>query len=220
MKNELWQAVYAVFNELEDLREKFSHFTQETDNTDPLILIETDQKKLKQLVSSRKDLRSLLMQLKATMADHLSEREVYLSLFPIVVYIDEAIQMEVFQVTEQQWSLLQKELFDIEDGGVLFYDSLDDALRQPETLPFILEVFYLCINSGFKGKYCENPTRLNSYKEIIRNRIPQAELTEKEIEYKNPLMIQSHFSSLWYYAGAIVASVLIYAVFLIRGGSN
>ena len=219
MKNELWQSVFEVFNEVEGLRENFSHFSLQNDQDDPLYMAANNQKKLEQLVITRKDLRSRLMQLKAVMADHLSEREVYLSLFPIVVYIDEAIQTQVFQVTEKQWALLQRELFDVEDGGVLFYDSLDDALRQPETLPFIFEVFYLSINSGFKGKYSDNPTRLESYKQILRNRIPRSEILEKKMAYKSPLMMTSNFSAIWYYAVAIVLSGITYAIFLIRGGA-
>ena len=218
MKNALWPAVHAVFNELQQLREKFSHVAAEEDTQDPLTFISNDQKKIEKLVATRKELRGRLMQLKTIMADHLSEREVYLSLFPIVVYIDEAIQTEVFQVSQQQWALLQKELFEVEDGGVLFYDSLDDALRQPETLPFILEIFYLCLNSGFKGKYADNPARIESFKQTISYRIPVSEKGDAQLEYKTPLMIHSRIASPWYYVAAVVAAMIIYAVFLVRGG--
>ena len=216
MKNELWLAVHAVFHSLEKLGKNFSQKTVETAALSYNLEDSSEPQHLKELVQARKELRSLLMHLKSVLAEHLSEREVYMSLFPIVVYIDETVQTEVFQVSEKQWALLQKELFDIEDGGVLFYDTLDDALRHPETLPFVLELFYLCMKSGFKGKYAENPARLNSYLEMLKNRIPTTEIDFMALDAELP-KLEHGCSTRWYYLAAIILAGACYGAFLYVG---
>ena len=219
MKNELWVAVHAVFDALQKLRNDLKDLGSDDTNQDAESA-QTSAVILDQLVTARQNLRNELMQLKVILAENLSEREVYLTLFPVVVYLDEAVQTEVFQVTEKQWALLQKELFDIEDGGQLFYDTLDDVLRQPETLPFILEVFYLCLNSGFKGKHSDNPVRIDAYLQMLKTRIPSADVEAKAIVNKRPLMIERGIPPGWYYAGAAVILIVAYLLFVTNGSGN
>lgn len=213
MKNELWLAVHAVFQALEKLGKNFGQKSVEVSSSTFQLEEIEEPHNIEQLVQARKELRSLLMHLKSVFGEHLSEREVYMSLFPIVVYIDETVQTEVFQVNEKQWALLQKELFDIEDGGALFYDTLDDALRHPETLPFVLEIFYLCMNNGFKGKYADNPARISSYLEMLHNRIPTAEVDFAPLDGEAP-KLEHGYSPRWYYLVAIGLAASCYIAFM------
>jgi len=126
------------------------------------------------LVEVRAKLRSKLDILKAQLAENLTEREVFLVLFPLVVLFDELVQNRfVAGGGGGSWPALQSELFKIDDGGEVFYNTLDDLLRKPDTLPFVYEVFYLCLSLGFRGRYSDNLTKINEYKHKIETKIPQ-----------------------------------------------
>ena len=76
----------------------------------------------------RAELRNQLDFLKATIAEHYSERDTYMVLFAIVAQIDELIQTNFLQTMNISWPLLQKELFQIDNAGEVFYEILDDIL--------------------------------------------------------------------------------------------
>ncbi|MEZ0227893.1 MAG: DotU family type IV/VI secretion system protein, partial [Planctomycetota bacterium] len=132
------------------------------------------------LVEVRSKLRGKLDLLKAQLAENLNEREVFLVLFPLVVLFDELVQNRfVAGGGGGSWPPLQSELFKIDDGGEVFYNTLDDLLRKPDTLPFVYEVFYLCLSLGFRGRYADNLTKVNEYKHKIETKIPQPALPAK-----------------------------------------
>ncbi len=135
------------------------------------------------LVEVRSKLRSKLDLLKAQLAENLTEREVFLVLFPLVVLFDELVQNRfIAGGGSGSWPPLQSELFKIDDGGEVFYNTLDDLLRKPDTLPFVYEVFYLCLSLGFRGRYADNLTKVNEYKHKIEQKIPQPVLPAKETD--------------------------------------
>jgi type IV/VI secretion system ImpK/VasF family protein len=165
------------------------------------------------LVEVRAQVRAKLDVLKASLAEHLTEREVYLALFPIVVYFDEIVQNRFVRGQSAPWPPLQKELFKIDDGGALFYDTLDDLLRKPETLPFIYEVFYFCLSDGFKGKHTENLTKVNEYKHKLEEKIPRPVIAaEKGKDEKAPTFTFERIP-ISYYAAAAASIVATYFLF-------
>jgi type IV/VI secretion system ImpK/VasF family protein len=100
----------------------------------------------------------------------LSEHEVYYTLFPIVVYTDELVN-GVTRGATSRWEPLQSELYDIDNGGEVFYQILDARLRQEETHPLVFEVFYYCLNDGFCGVYASDSRKIEEYKARLTERI-------------------------------------------------
>jgi type VI secretion system protein ImpK len=48
---------------------------------------------------------------------------------------------------------LQLELYEQYDAGEVFFENLDEMLAQPMAHAEVLEVYYLCMTLGFKGRY-------------------------------------------------------------------
>ncbi|HVJ91487.1 MAG TPA: DotU family type IV/VI secretion system protein [Labilithrix sp.] len=122
------------------------------------------------LVELRSRVRKRLTWLKGKIAEVLAEHEVYYTLFPIVVYADEMIN-GVTRSAAMRWEPLQSELYEIDNGGEVFYTILDDRLRQEETHPLVFEVFYYCLNDGFCGAYASDSRKIDEYKARLLERI-------------------------------------------------
>lgn len=122
------------------------------------------------VVDLRSRVRKRLTWLKSKLAEVLSEHEVYYTLFPIVVYADEMIN-GVTRTASTRWEPLQSELYEIDNGGEVFYSILDDRLRQEETHPLIFEVFYFCLRDGFCGAYASDSRKIDEYKARLLERI-------------------------------------------------
>ncbi len=122
------------------------------------------------LVELRSRLRKRLSWLKGRLAEALSEHDVYYTLFPIVVYADELVNA-VSQAAVARWEPLQSELYDLSNGGEVFYSVLDERLRQEETHPLVFEVFYFCLSDGFTGAYQADPRKIDEVKARLSERI-------------------------------------------------
>ncbi|MCU0684529.1 MAG: DotU family type IV/VI secretion system protein [Polyangiaceae bacterium] len=123
------------------------------------------------LVALRALLRKRLIWLRAKFAEVLSEHDVYYALFPLVVYIDELVQVAT-RGEAARWQPLQGELFDVDNGGELFFTVIEDKLRQQETHPFVFEVFYFCLAHGFLGMYQDDRKKLGEYAARLAERVP------------------------------------------------
>jgi type IV/VI secretion system ImpK/VasF family protein len=121
------------------------------------------------LVELRSVLRKRLTWLKAKLGEVLSEHEVYYTLFPIVVYADELVN--AVAPGALRWEPLQSELYEIDNGGEVFYSILDARLRQEETHPLVFEVFYYCLSDGFLGVHQSDPRKIDEYKVRLVERI-------------------------------------------------
>lgn len=66
-------------------------------------------------------------------------------------------------------SLLQTRYANTRDGGELFYEYLESALRSRATPQLVLQLFLYCMKSGFCGRYpnLEDPERLSALQELI-----------------------------------------------------
>jgi type VI protein secretion system component VasF len=96
----------------------------------------------------------------------------------------------------------------------VFYDTLDDLMLKPQTLPFVLAVFYLCLNNGFVGRYAGNQARRNEYLERLRAKIPLAETGEFDDPADEIGQLQDYRSPAWYYGTAGAVLLAIYFIFL------
>jgi type VI secretion system protein ImpK len=107
----------------------------------------------------RAELRQRLLALKEQLSGRVSDREAYLMLFAVVVHFDEAVRTSFPEADHATWPLLQKELFDTERGGELFYQSLGELLDGPKLAPVVYNIYYFCLSLGFRGKYAQEPER-------------------------------------------------------------
>lgn len=226
MKNELWQAVYETFEKLEEF---FGDFRKTSSPQSPSLLDDPEPTEeapvakdqtipLDDLLHARSQLRSELDQLRTVLAERLSERDAYLVLFPMVAHFDELVQTRFLGGDKLSWPPLQRELFQIDDAGELFFETLDDILLKPQTLPFILEVFYFCLNDGFLGRYNRNAAKIIEYMERLRAKIPVEEVKEVYPQEDRSEKIQQVGSPYPYYIAAAVVLVAFY--FLLVGASQ
>jgi type VI secretion system protein ImpK len=85
-----------------------------------------------------------------------SEEETKLAMFAIVAYLDETILTQN-QAAFADWRRkpLQEELFGVHIAGEIFFQNLENIIRQPDSLSGadLLEVYALCISLGFRGRY-------------------------------------------------------------------
>lgn len=72
--------------------------------------------------------------------------------FALVAFADEAV---LATPLKPEWELLplQYKYFHEALGGTTFFDRLDNLLKRVETEADVVEIYYLCLLLGFKGKY-------------------------------------------------------------------
>jgi type IV/VI secretion system ImpK/VasF family protein len=162
------------------------------------------------LVKLREGVRRTLVSLKKEISQTLTDHEVYYVLIPIVIYCDELV-LSVTKGAVTRWEPLQSELFNIENGGELFYWSMEERFRQVETHPLVFEVFYFCLNDGFLGMHQADLRKIEEYKERLRKRIPvQPAAVGPRKDRAAPKLVKFP----WRYYAAAVGVVLFGYVFL------
>lgn len=178
-----------------------------------VIAVPQDQQK-GELVAVRDELRRHLKELEGTLGMALTEREKYFALFPIVIYVDEILRTTTHGASET-WESLQSELYGIDNGGERFYSILEELMSRGETHPIVFEVFYFCLNHGFKGLYAGEPTaaRIDAVLERLALRIPTAPPDEPRSNYVSA-QVQVHSFPWQYYVAS--ASVLVGTYGLLR----
>jgi type VI secretion system protein ImpK len=126
------------------------------------------------LARLRTELRTKLDILKDNLVKELSENEVYLVMFPLVLLCDEMVMARLPKQQQTLWFLLQSELFQINYGGDVFYEFVDERLAKPDTPSMVFEVMYYCLSAGFVGKFGVDAGKVQRYKVLLCERIPGA----------------------------------------------
>lgn len=226
MKNEQWLAIYNVFEQMEQICGDLKIPTDDMDSS--FITPEGDtaaQKKSglkgehnEDIVKVRAHIRTQLDFLRAKLGETLPERDCYLILFAIVAHFDESVQANYLNRSNTFWPTLQKEFFKIDDAGEIFYETLDDILRKPQTIPLVYEVFYFCLNHGFKGKYIDNPVKINEYLKKLRVKIPVHEVENIQTVPNEISQIKYVGTVAWYYV--IAAGILGVAYLFFQAMAN
>nr|ALD83712.1 hypothetical protein [Sorangium cellulosum] len=168
-------------------------------------------------VKLRARVRQRLVWLKGQLSSTLPEHEVHYVLFPIVVHFDELVRL-VSRGATTRWEPLQSELYDVDNGGELFYTRLEERLRQEETPPIVFEVFYFCLSDGFQGMYQGDTKKIAEYKARVDLRIPKKPIADADDGPEGAPVELVRFPWL-YYAAALGAMVGLYAVLTWIGGS-
>lgn len=123
------------------------------------------------LVALRAGIRERLQWLKSELAEVLTEHELHYVLLPLVIYIDELVT-SITRGEASRWEPLQSELYDIENGGELFYSLMEDHLKKSDTHPFVFQVFYFCLSDGFVGMAERDLRKIEQAKAVLAARIP------------------------------------------------
>jgi type VI protein secretion system component VasF len=220
MKNEQWEAIHVLFEKMEQLcgpleSESISAKSKgeeegkaQMEEARPAGVESFD------IVGVRAEIRKQLDILRVKLAEQLTERDCYLVVFPIVAYFDEHIKTCYLAEKQLSWPPLQKELFQIDEAGELFYETVDDILRKPQTIPFIYEVYYFCLNKGFQGKYVDNPVKISEYMKKLREKIPVVDLSSVQTAGDETGQVKLVGSALWYYLASAAVLILFYLVLL------
>ena len=226
MKNKHWEAIHEVYATMEKLCGKSLCFTgdflsmdSETKPEDETFQLDTDSNDLNEedFIRIRGELRTQLDFLKATLSEHYSERDTYLILFPIVAQIDELMQTHFLRVMQTGWPQLQKELFQIDNAGEVFYEILDDILLKPQTPSFTYEVYFFCIGYGFRGRYADNPVQVKEYINRLKAKLQQEEISSVSEEVEETGLIRRFRSYYWNYAMGAGVLVAVYFILMMIG---
>lgn len=134
------------------------------------------------LVELRIKLRAQLDRLRSTIIELHSERDAYFVLFPLTAHCDELVKKVILDINHLEWPPLQQELYQVADGGDLFYELLDNILGKADTLPLVYEVYYFCLRDGFYGRYGVNPDRISDYLKKLHSHIVLKPITTKVAE--------------------------------------
>lgn len=95
-----------------------------------------------------------------------SPDNIQMAKFALVAFIDETILSSDWSQKDDWVSTpLQLELYDQYDAGEVFFDRLEQLRQNPKANAEALEVYYLCMTLGFKGKYQLHEQE--RYREII-----------------------------------------------------
>jgi type IV/VI secretion system ImpK/VasF family protein len=224
MKNEHWEAIQLVFEKMEQACGQLESAPSPTQPAvqPPELYGETPSEEASpaadqcyDVVGVRSEIRTRLDFLRVKLAETLTERDCYLVLFPIVAYFDEHVKTCYLDENQLSWPPLQKELFQIDDAGELFYDTVDDLLRKPQTIPFIYEVYYFCLNQGFQGKYVDNPVKISEYMKKLREKIPVVDLSNAQTAAAETGQVKLVGSAAWYYLASAAVLVLCYLLLVV-----
>lgn len=74
--------------------------------------------------------------------------------FALAAFVDETVLNPASPIRDEWEKLaLQLKYFGDQHAGIKFFERLEELLRQPEQNAEAIEVYYLCMVFGFKGRY-------------------------------------------------------------------
>ena len=152
-----------------------------------------------------------------------SEKIVQVAKFALAAFVDEVILTNNFPLREE-WEKypLQLEFFGEQLAGNKFYDKLESMLRQIEVTGDAVEIYYVCMLLGFKGKYAvyEQDKLLSTMQRtadalVKSGRIKQIELSPHWLAKDQPTAPEKKGMPMWAKVsafGGLGFAVLLYLV--------
>ncbi len=212
MEPELWKAIQILFDSANGFFDsiKSEAAAYDTAAGGPDDVKEENFTDNTDFVNARKEIRKQFEDLRIKLLEYLSEQESYQVLFPLVVHFDEIVRARFLKEKQLRWPLLQKEFYDIDNGGELFYDNLNSILRKPQTSEFIFEVNYFCLKNGFQGKYVDDPVKIKEYLKKLEKKISVHDVDSIILFPEDTGEIKYFMSPVWYYGSAFILLVIVY----------
>ena len=141
--------------------------------------------------------------------------------FALIAFIDELIITSDWEGREI-WiaNPLQMELYSRFDAGEEFFNKMDEFQIQPQKNKDVLEVYFICMGIGFKGKYAlDSKEKLTSVIDKIYNGIKPflgdsiRLLSPSAVSDKAGRPLSQRKLSFWYFGlGAIILGIIFYFV--------
>jgi len=97
------------------------------------------------------------------------------AMLALVLYFDEHIMGQLPEFLATSWPLLQTRLTGRNTGGSDFFRLIDRLLEADSQPGFVLEAYYFCLASGFRGQYAGDLAALAGYQQRLRARISAPE---------------------------------------------
>ncbi len=109
--------------------------------------------------------------------------------YALAAFMDETV-LNCRWPFKERWAdnPLQLEFFGTYLAGEIFYDKLDEIRQRPEAHPDLLEIYYLCMLLGFRGKYGV------SGEEKLKLLIEQVSRELGSVRPPTPLELSPHWS--------------------------
>lgn len=158
-----------------------------------------------------------------------SDQQIQSAKFALAAFIDETVLTADFPLRDE-WEKypLQLEYFGEHLAGVKYFDRLDELLKSPEANADVIEIYYLCLLLGYKGKYkiyLEEQLKgvIEQVAEVLRRvgRLPAGEISPHWKATDQPEPPREKGLPVWFMLGSglcVGLLVLFYAViyFLLR----
>jgi len=152
-----------------------------------------------------------------------SEKQINSVKFALAAFVDETV-LTTHSALSAEWEKfpLQLEYFGEHLAGVKFFERLDEMLKQIQTEADVVEVYYLCLLLGFKGKY--GVYMEDQLKELIKNtavqlkRVGRLQETELSPHWKvmdQPEPPRDPGLPLWAKIGAAAGLVVVALIYLV-----
>ncbi|MGI8469970.1 MAG: type IVB secretion system protein IcmH/DotU [Pyrinomonadaceae bacterium] len=155
-----------------------------------------------------------------------SEKIVQVAKFALASFVDETVLTNNFPLKEE-WEKypLQLEYFGEQLAGNKFYDKLESMLRQIDVTADAVEVYYVCMLLGFKGRYAvyEHDKLLNTMQRtadalVKAGRIKHIELSPHWLANDQPVLPEKKGMPMWAkiaaFGGLGFAVIIYLAMFL------
>lgn len=99
--------------------------------------------------------------------------------FALIVLVDEKLT-PFYCKTAVKWVPLQKEIFNTQNGGVEFYEYLDEILVNNFYPKIIYEIYYYVLKNGYRGKLVnETIDKINVYTTRLENLLDEKKETKE-----------------------------------------
>ena len=162
-------------------------------------------------------LRQTVARVAAKLAPLVDSAELQQILFIFTIAVDEKVQRRLAPEEAPKWPLLQRALFDVHDGGDLFYDLIDDSLARNDTPYLVFEICYFCLSDGFVGRHSRNRPMIDEYKRKIASRFPRSNnsATGYFTTAYNPTPGAAYFPKRYYLYSVAALILLPFALLLV-----
>lgn len=157
----------------------------------------------------RKAVRVELKKAHEFLTETMVERDAYFILFALVAHIDEIVyvHLEHFK-SNQSFEPFQKELFSLSRAGDLFYGYVDSFRGRNDIPALVYEVYFFCLQDGFKGKFATTPANCEMYRRELKAYINPKSVETENLVPNTPISPYYKPSPWMYYASLFLAYIL------------
>lgn len=127
------------------------------------------------------ELAAALRQCQQDLNNYLSTREAETVAKLLAIYTDEDVLTSGLYPRRVLWPKLQVAYIGNKEGGIIFYELLDEALKLSHINGPVLRVFSFLLSRHYKGKHHSNPLRIKQYRELLASALDEDLITGEEV---------------------------------------